>query len=425
MPDPRILNVWCNQKLAGKLTENNNLWQFEYAYEWRDFNLSPDLPIAAGTIADGGSIRPVQWFFDNLLPEEGARHLLAKDAGINQADAFGLLTHFGAESAGALTLLQEGEQPEQALEHRLLQETLSERIKQLPHVPLSTGSSKRMSLAGAQHKLPIIYRDGKLYEPIGATPSTHILKPDHSDPQQYAHSAANEWFTMQLAKRLGLSVPESYLIYIPEPVYLVTRFDREESNNQLLRQHILDGCQLLTLDKIHKYSECKLETLEQLIGFCRSKAVTRQRLFQWLIFNLLVGNTDDHLKNLSFFAANQEFNLTPHYDLISTAVYATDNQWGEKKLVWPVGEARKLKEVTVDDIQAVAASLKLSPRYREKTLKTMTANITKHADALIEELSQQSIEGPGRQGELHLLRQVRYGVIEDMIQQLKPIKNGS
>ena len=132
-----------------------------------------------------------------------------------------------------------------------------------------------------------------------------------------------------------------------------------------------------------------------------------------------MGNTDDHLKNLSFFAANQEFNLTPHYDLISTAIYAADNQWGEEKLVWPIGKARKLTEVTLADIQSVAASLKLSPRYVERTLKTMTENITKQADALIEELSQQSIKGPGRQGELLLLRQIRFGVIEDMIQQLK------
>ncbi|WP_332874431.1 HipA domain-containing protein [Amphritea pacifica] len=97
----------------------------------------------------------------------------------------------------------------------------------------------------------------------------------------------------------------------------------------------LDFCQLLTLDKIYKYSECKPESLERLIGFSRSKAVTRQRLFQWLVFNLLVGNTDDHLKNLSFFAANQEFNLTPHYDLISTAIYAADNQWAKKSWYGP------------------------------------------------------------------------------------------
>ncbi|MBN1007473.1 hypothetical protein [Amphritea pacifica] len=51
----------------------------------------------------------------------------------------------------------------------------------------------------------------------------------------------------------------------------------------------------------------------------------------------------------------------------------------------------------------------------------MTENITRQAESLIEELSQQNIEGPDRQGKLHLLRQIRFGIIEDMIQQLKAI----
>ncbi|SFG25413.1 HipA N-terminal domain-containing protein [Neptunomonas qingdaonensis] len=55
--------------------------------------------------------RPVQWFFDNLLPEEGARELLASGAKIDKADAFGLLETFGAESAGAMTLLPPNEEP--------------------------------------------------------------------------------------------------------------------------------------------------------------------------------------------------------------------------------------------------------------------------------------------------------------------------
>ena len=418
MPNARILNVWCNQKLIGKLTEQNNLWQFEYADNWQEFDLSPDLPIPDKICADGSSTRPVQWFFDNLLPEEGARELIANDAHINKADAFGLLEHFGAESAGALTLLSEDEPSNQTGERYLTNKTLSERIRQLPHIPLTTGISKRMSMAGAQHKLPIVFRNNELYEPIGATPSTHILKPDHSDPERYPHSAANEWFTMQLAKRVGLNVPECYLIYVPQPVYIVTRFDRTETDGELLRQHMLDGCQLLSLANTFKYDQCNFETLERLVAFSRTKAATRQRLFQWFIFNLLVGNTDDHLKNLSFYASKQGFNLTPHYDLISTAVYATENQWSNEKLVWPIGEARRLSEVTLKDIQVLAAKLKLSSRYLEHTLSTMMVGITEHADALIEEFEQQDHSGPGFQGEIQLLRKIRFGVMEDMIRQL-------
>jgi serine/threonine-protein kinase HipA len=44
---------------------------------------------------DGATQRPVQWYFDNLLPEEGQRSLLAADATIDKADAFGLLAYSG------------------------------------------------------------------------------------------------------------------------------------------------------------------------------------------------------------------------------------------------------------------------------------------------------------------------------------------
>ena len=43
-----------------------------------------------------------------------------------------------------------------------------------------------------------------LLEPRGNTPSTHILKPEHQDKDNYPHSVINEWFAMTLAKRVGL-----------------------------------------------------------------------------------------------------------------------------------------------------------------------------------------------------------------------------
>ncbi|WP_372741626.1 HipA N-terminal domain-containing protein [Neptunomonas sp.] len=94
-----------------ELREFNNLWQFEYDALWSEFDQCPQLPRKTSLFIDGASTRPVQWFFDNLLPEEGARELLASGAKIDKADAFGLLETFGAESAGALTLLPPNEEP--------------------------------------------------------------------------------------------------------------------------------------------------------------------------------------------------------------------------------------------------------------------------------------------------------------------------
>ncbi len=158
--------------------------RFEYDPAWAEaedgFDLSPALARSMLSHTDGASIRPVQWYFDNLLPEEGLRTVLSKEAGIAQADAFGLLAYFGAESAGSLVLRPPG-QPAAAKAglRELPDPILQQRIVDLPRLSLTHDAPKHMSLAGAQHKLPVVYRHEKLYEPEPGEISTHILKPNH------------------------------------------------------------------------------------------------------------------------------------------------------------------------------------------------------------------------------------------------------
>jgi len=83
-----------------------------------------------------------------------------------------------------------------------------------------------MSLAGAQHKMLVVIKKSALYEPVGATPSTYILKPEHPDTSTYPASVFNEFLTMRLAKAARLNVPFVDMRYVPEPVYLIERFDR-------------------------------------------------------------------------------------------------------------------------------------------------------------------------------------------------------
>ena len=110
---PRELVASINGVEAGVLRDEANVWSFEYTTDWSNsasgYDLAPNLPRAQGKIIDGSTTRPVQWFFDNLLPEEDARDLLAREAQIPGSDSFGLLAHYGKESAGSITLLRRGE----------------------------------------------------------------------------------------------------------------------------------------------------------------------------------------------------------------------------------------------------------------------------------------------------------------------------
>ena len=137
----RVLQAYINDSKVGELSDTNGVWSFAYGGEWADdpdaYPISPALSFSRNPIVDSSSVRPVQWYFDNLLPEESARTLLAKDAEINVADAdFGLLAWYGAESAGSLTLLDSPPVPAAEAARPLPDAELQKRIQNLPRVSL-------------------------------------------------------------------------------------------------------------------------------------------------------------------------------------------------------------------------------------------------------------------------------------------------
>lgn len=75
----RALLALINSKPIGTLQEVNGIWAFRYTDAWlmnpQRFALSPHLPLTDETLLDLSTKRPVQWYFDNLLPEEGQRVL--------------------------------------------------------------------------------------------------------------------------------------------------------------------------------------------------------------------------------------------------------------------------------------------------------------------------------------------------------------
>lgn len=105
----RKLVALIDDAAVGVVRDDSDQWAFQYDAGWLNhpggFALSPHLPLQVAPHRDGSSQRQVQWYFDNLLPEEGQRVSLSEDAKIDIADAFGLLTYYGSESAGSLTLL--------------------------------------------------------------------------------------------------------------------------------------------------------------------------------------------------------------------------------------------------------------------------------------------------------------------------------
>lgn len=432
----RMLAVYINDRPVGLLREGETLWSFDYDPEWAaapdGFDLSPALVRAKLKHDDGGTLRPVQWYFDNLLPEELLREAIQKEAGINGDDAFALLEYLGAESAGSLTLLPPGQAlPQDSHLLPLTDAALSKRIDNLPRVTLSHGSPKQMSVPGAQNKLLVVYRDNALFEPEGAFPSTHILKPNHLS-NDYAASVINEYFTMRLADALGLVVPAVRRRYTPQPVYLIDRFDRylATPRGPVQRRHIIDACQLLNKARSFKYTSATLDALREIIDRCRNRSSTRRRLFQWLVFNTLIANHDTHLKNLSFTVSAEGISLAPHYDLLSTGVYHT-RALANERANWPAVElaielpgATTFATVTRKALLEAGAVLKLPAAAAERELDRMAKALPEAVAQVIHGIEAENAqlpEGAARflGGESRLLRAIEHIIVPDMLAQVK------
>lgn len=434
----RRLDVFLDAVRIAELADVDGIWGLTYDATWLErgdaIPLSPHLPLASEPLIDGATRRPLQWFFDNLLPEEALRTRLAREARVDDADAFGLLEAYGAESAGALTLLKPGTSFPAGSLVQLDEQGLLQRIRSLPRETLPHQAPKKMSLAGAQNKLAVVLKGAEIFEPEGAAPSTHILKPNHPDADAYPHSAVNEWFTMALAARLELEVPEVGHRYVPtaesdgghEAIYTVRRFDRAEGDEGAKRLHAIDGCQALNLDRAYKYSQMTVENVLAMANIARSRAATRIKLFRWTVFNVLVANADAHLKNISFLATPGGYEFSPHYDLVSTGCFDAHGdpaRWREIPMSLPLPGAKLFGEARAASLVQLGEALHLRSQVAARIIEAMRSKVVAEADSLLAEYEARQFPASAailRAGELRVLRQVRHVVIGEMARQLAP-----
>ncbi len=125
-----------------------------------------------------------------------------------------------------------------------------------------------------------------------------------------------EYVAMTLAARLGMDVAEVSLKKAAgKDVLLVKRFDRLPGTSGWCRRPIVSGLTVLGLDERWAREATYPNLVDQLRihGHMFKKDATE--LFSRLVFNVLIGNTDDHARNHSFFVEGETIRLTPAYDI--------------------------------------------------------------------------------------------------------------
>ena len=396
------LHVWANEpdpeqagrpRSVGELERHpDGAYAFTYADEWLNrphrFPLSWSLPLREETYYGA----PVHYFFQNLLPEGQARRAVSSRLGLSEDNDWSMLVAIGGECAGALSILppdQPPVEPEEWSYEPIAQQTLQQLADRRGIVPLLVGgAATRLSLAGAQDKVPVTVIDGKLHLPLGSAPSTHILKLPNRD---FAHLVANEAFVTALARSAGLdAVDNEPFTETDPPCLLVRRFDRHPSAAAwpVVRLHQEDLCQALALPAGRKYEQEGGPTLAQAASIIRKMSVEPlqdiQALLKWATFNVCAGNADAHGKNLALLYQKGGARLAPIYDLVSTRIYLRL----DRRLAMSIGDRRDMDTLLERHWRLEAKKLEMGPRIVLRLVRATAEAVLAALDPAVAEFQQ-------------------------------------
>ncbi|RJR26655.1 MAG: type II toxin-antitoxin system HipA family toxin [Desulfobacteraceae bacterium] len=378
------LYIYCRDRLTGtlRLDERQRL-VFLYDPEWLkasgSFPLSLSLPFRVEPYADDAA-RP---FFANLLPEGDLRQLIARRLHISEQNIYGLLEKIGGDCAGAISILPHPQGLVETSGYRELDEdALHEVLAELPKRPFLAGEKGiRLSLAGAQNKLPVYVENDRIYIGTGNSPSTHILKPPIPGLDG---SVENEAFCMALGRRMGLPVADALIRQNRDTILMVTRYDRKRAEDgTILRVHQEDFCQALGILPEQKYEGEGGPSLSRCFELLKEvsirPAVDQRSLLGWVIFNVLIGNADAHAKNLSLLLAEPGPRLAPFYDIISTQVYPHL----AAKMAMKIGGENRSDWLQSRHWERLADSIGLKRPYVLSMARNMASRIVHESESLL------------------------------------------
>ena len=125
-----------------------------------------------------------------------------------------------------------------------------------------------------------------------------------------------EYVAMELARRAGLdAAPVELARALGKDVLLVERFDRTVQRARRMMVSALTILELHDADGIAGRYATYVDLAHQVRSRFTAPDATQRELFSRIVFNVLVGNTDDHARNHSAFWDGDSLTLTPAYDI--------------------------------------------------------------------------------------------------------------
>lgn len=368
-----MYDIYLYDQQVGRLVPRGDGVQFTYNARALADATMPGISLSMPKRATlyGGKVAKA--FFLNLLPEGAYRRLVAEAAGTAAGNDSALLGAIGGECPGAIAIWPETQAPSDTPQYEALASADFTRLFDAtnPMAIASATGRARLSLPGVQEKTALFRDDeGHWFRPINGAVTSHILK---QAPAAYPELLENELFCMTLAAAAHLHVAR---VGLPMPgvrVFCAERFDRvrptgaDDARVRWRKLHQEDFCQVLAVLPARKYEDEGGPGLKACAGVVHDVSVLAiediPRLLRWVGFNYLVGNEDAHAKNLAVLYEPTGVRLAPHYDLLSTEVYAHL----ERKCAMKIGRSVDLRSVQASDWKRVAGILRLSwPAARDE-----------------------------------------------------------
>ncbi len=398
------LYVLMNNRRMGRVRQGDNgKLSFVYDEQWRNSETSYPLSLSMPLALSEHPHDKIDAFLWGLLPDnEGTLNRLGRDHHVSPRSAFALISAVGEDCAGAEQFIR----PERldALNAAapadiqwLTEKEIAERLRILRgnyaagRLPRDEG---QFSLAGAQPKTAFLFEGGKWGIPSGRIPTTRILKPPTGEFEGHAE---NEHYCLQLARALGLTVPNSQILTLEGQIAIVVdRYDRIQIDGIWHRVHQEDMCQGLGFPPTKKYQNEGGPSAADIVGllrdYSRAPAADVQTFVEALAFNWLIAGTDGHSKNYSvLIGAGGNDRLAPLYDLASILPYA-DKGLHKAKLAMKLGGEYLIREVRLYHWKKMATELRLDTDQLVQRVDSFAEQLPELANKIHQQLEKEGLK---------------------------------
>lgn len=271
----------------------------------------PELPLRKGAIAPEDDLKMPSCLRDGSPDAWGRRVIIHRLVGKDSKADLDELTYMlesGSDRIGGLDFQQSPKEYVPRESNNPTLEELQEAAKRvedgLPLTPeLDRALNHGSSIGGARPKALIQHGHTKYVAKFSSTSDTYNV-------------VKGEYVAMRLAAIAGLNVaPVRLERSSGRDVLLVERFDRTHTPQGFQRHLMVSALTILGLDEML----ARYASYEQLADIIRQRFTnptdTLTELYKRLVFNIMVGNTDDHARNHAAFWDGQHLTLTPAYDI--------------------------------------------------------------------------------------------------------------